>query len=267
MTYQPIVPAGGLVGWSFLTRTLNTQTETFSKSPEIMRDTEYFQQNVKNARTAEDLVSDRRLMRVALGAFGLESDIDSRAFIQKVLEGGTEKPEALANRLSDKRYKEFAAALGFGNTGGARTASPSWARGIVSKFQRQQFEVAVGAQDQSMRLAMDAKRNMPDIANLAGKDETRWFKIMGNPPLRQVFETALGLPSSFAQADLDTQVVEFSDRAKRQLGISDLSDLADPDIQDLVIQRFLLRDQMASFSQQSSGAVALTLLQSMPRRF
>jgi len=267
MTHEPVVPTGGLIGWSYLARTLDSQTDRFSKSPEILRDTQYFEKNITNARSAEALVSDRRLMRVALGAFGLESDIDSRAFVQKILEGGTKEPDALANRLSDKRYRDFADAFGFGNPGGARTASPGWARDIVSKFQRQQFEVAVGNQDQSMRLAMDAKRNMPDIASVKGKDETRWFKIMGNPPLRQVFETALGLPTSFGQADLDTQVAEFSNRAKRQLGIEDLSRLADPKVQDALIQRFLLRDQVKSFSQQSPGAVALTLLQSMPRRF
>ena len=267
MSYQPIVPTGGLVGWSYLSRTLETQTSNFSRNPEIVRDTEYFRQNISSVRSAEDLVSDRRLLRVALGAFGLQSDIDSRAFIQKVLEGGTDDPEALANRLADKRYGDFATEFGFGNATGARTGSPSWAARMVSNFQRQQFEVAVGDQDASMRLAMDAQRTMPEIGAVQGTDETRWFKIMGNPPLRQVFETALGLPTSFAQADLDVQVAEFSDRARRQLGIEDLTDLTDPDVQDAVIQRFLLRDQVNTFAQQSPSSVALTLLQSMPRRF
>ncbi|WP_324753309.1 DUF1217 domain-containing protein [Roseovarius sp. Pro17] len=267
MTYQPIVPAGGLIGWSFLSRTLGQQTDAFSKSPEISRDTEYFEKNIKNAHTAEDLVSDRRLMRVALGAFGLEADLNSKAFVQKILEGGTQDTGALATKLSDERYRDFAKAFGFGNTGGARTGSKSWARDIVAKFRRQQFEVSVGNQDQSMRLAMDAKRNMPEIASIDGKNETRWLKIMGNPPLRQVFETALGLPASFAQADLDTQIAEFSDRANRQLGLGDLRDLANEDAQDALIERFLLRDQVKSFSLQSSGSIALTLLQSAPRRF
>ncbi len=267
MTYQPVVPAGGLIGWAFLSRTLEAQTEVFVKSPEISRDTEYFEKNIENAKTAKDLVSDRRLLRVALGAFGLEADLDSRAFVQKILEGGTESSSALATRLSDERYRDFAKAFGYGNPSGALTGSPTWARGIVAKFRTQQFEVAVGDQDESMRLAMDAKRTMPDIATQASSNETRWLKIMGNPPLRQVFETALGLPSGFAQADLDTQIIEFSDRAKRQLGLSDLSDLADPEVQNAVIERFLLRDQVKDFAVQSSGSIALTLLQSAPRRF
>ncbi|MFX0542065.1 DUF1217 domain-containing protein [Roseovarius sp. S4756] len=267
MSFQPIVPATGLIGWNYLSRTLESQSENHSKTPEIRRDTEYFEQNIKSVNSAEDLVSDRRLLRVALGAFGLDADIDSRAFIQKVLEGGTEETTSLANRLSDDRYEDFANAFGFGNSGGVRTSSTTWTKDIVAKFQRQQFEVAVGDQDESMRLAMDAKRNLPDVADVSGSDETRWYKIMGNTVLRQVFETALGLPASFSQADLDTQVAEFSDRARRQLGLDDLSSLADPGVQESIIERFLLRDQVQAISVQSSGAVALTLLQSAPRLY
>ncbi|HEY9038382.1 MAG TPA: DUF1217 domain-containing protein [Roseovarius sp.] len=265
MSFQPALATGGLVGWSFLNRTLVQQTTAFEKSPVIQRDTEYFEKNISKAVTAEDLVSDRRLLRVALGAFGLSDDINSNAFIRQILESGTEDNDALANRLSDVRYREFSKAFGFGDAGGARTGSPSWAGGITARFRQLEFEVAIGNQDQSMRLAMDAKRNMPDIANVTGNDETRWLKIMGNPPMRQVFETALGLPPGFAQADLDTQVEEFSDRAKRQLGLDSLSSLSDPAVQEAIIKRFLIRDQIEAFRAQSSGSVALTLLQNAPR--
>lgn len=267
MSYQPVLVSGGLIGWSFLNRTLDQQTKSFDKTPEIRRDTEYFEKNIADIRTAEDLVSDRRLLRVALGAFGLSDDLNNKAFVRKILEGGTKNTDALANKLSDIRYRELSKAFGFGDAGGALTGSQNWARSITARFRQLEFEVAVGDQDQSMRLAMDAKRNMPDIAKQACKEETRWFKIMGNPPLRQVFETALGLPSSFAQADLDTQVAEFSDRAKRQLGLDSLTDLSDTDVQEAVVERFLIRDQIKNFQSQSSANVALTLLQNSRRIF
>lgn len=267
MTFQPVLPLGGLAGWAFLNRTLASQTEAFSGSAVISRDTAYFEENIAKARTAEDLVSDRRLMRVALGAFGLDGDLDSKAFIRQILEGGTQKTDALATKLADDRYRDFADAFGYGNSDGARTGAKGFATDITARFRRLQFEVAVGDQDQGMRLAMDAKRTMPGIAALDGSDETKWFKVMGNPPLRQFFETALGLPASFAQADLDTQVAEFSARAQRQLGLNSLADLADADKRDSVIERFLLRDQMKAFEVQSAGSIALTLLQSAPRLF
>ncbi|MBZ8117531.1 DUF1217 domain-containing protein [Roseovarius sp. LXJ103] len=267
MTYQPVLPSGGLVGFSFLTRTLNTQTAAFNNSAPIARDTAYFEANIGEVKTAEDLVSDRRLLRVALGAFGLSDDINSRAFVQQILEGGSEANDALANRLADDRYSDFAEAFGFGNPSGARTAEPGFTSDIISKFRAREFEVAVGNQDQSMRLALDAERSLPAIAALTGTEETRWLKIIGNPPLRKVFEAALGLPQSFGTIDLDKQVEVFRDRASRQLGISSLTELAEPEQRDALVQRFLIMDQVNSFSSQSSGSVALTLLQSMPRRF
>ena len=51
--------------------------------------------------SAEALVKDRRLLTVALGAFGLDGEIDKKFFIRKVLEGGTEASDSLANRPYD----------------------------------------------------------------------------------------------------------------------------------------------------------------------
>src|SRR6056297_1893238 len=84
MTFSPVVPTGGLVGWSLLDRTMERQTELFNKSPQIVRDTEYFEKTIDTIKTAEDLVADRRLLRVALGAFGLQDQINSKAFIRKI---------------------------------------------------------------------------------------------------------------------------------------------------------------------------------------
>ncbi|MEM9127018.1 MAG: flagellar protein, partial [Pseudomonadota bacterium] len=89
MTFQPVIPSGGVVGWRFLQRTYEAQIDSFSQSGVNQRETQYFLENISNVLTAEDLVSDRRLLQVALGAFGLEEDLDNRFFIQKILQDGT----------------------------------------------------------------------------------------------------------------------------------------------------------------------------------
>lgn len=109
--FQPVLPLSGLPGWVLLNRTLESQTQAFNASPQIVRDTDYFVENIANVRSAEDLVSDRRLLTVALGAFGLDEDINNRALIQKVLEDGTADPASLANRLADDRYARFSEAF------------------------------------------------------------------------------------------------------------------------------------------------------------
>ena len=90
---------------------------------------------------------------------------------------------------------------------------------------------------------------------------------MGTPPLRKVFETAPGLPEGFVGLDIDHQLDTFKDRASSQLGISNISDLADESAREEVVQKFLVRDQISSFNAQSSGSIALTLLQSVPQYF
>ena len=267
MTFQPLVPATGLVGWVFLTNSMDRQTDVFNKSPELVRDTDYFTANIREIETADALVNDRRLLRVALGAFGLQDDINNRAFIQRILEEGTKDDDALANRLTDSRYKELADAFSFDRLIGPRTQNESFAGEIIDLFRARSFEVAVGQQDEALRLALNASRELGEIVIKDESEDARWFTILGQQPLRKVLETALGLPSAFSQLDLDRQLEEFKDRASRQLGIEKLEDLGDQEALDKLIERFLLRDQAAAFSVQSSGSIALTLLQSATQPF
>lgn len=267
MNFQPLVPLGGLPGWVLLNNTLERQTEVFNKSPLIARDTDYFEQNIGKVQTAEQLVDDRRLLRVALGAFGLGDDLNSQALIKRILEEGTVERDALANRLADERYKKFTDAFGFGEPALPRTQLAGFGREITDKYRALEFEVAVGEQNESLRLAMNAQRELSDIVAGDDSENAKWFAIMGNPPLRKVFEVALGLPTSFGQVDIDRQLETFKSLASRQLGIESLSDLAAEDTKEEFIRRYLLRDQVASFQIQSSNSIALTLLQSAPNYF
>lgn len=263
MMFQPIIPTGGLVGWSFLNRTLEKQTAAYEASADIQRDTEYFAEKIGDITTAEQLVSDRRLLGVALGAFGLQDDIDNRYFVRKILEDGTLKADALAVRLADDRYQSFSKAFGFGDYGIPRTRLSTFAEEISELYHARSFEVAVGEQDENLRLALNATRELADLVADPGSDDTKWFRVMGNAPLRQVFETALGLPNAFGQIDLDQQLTQFRDKALTQLGDAEISQFSDPDQIARLVQRFLVRAQLEEVQTSGSGSVALTLLQSV----
>ncbi|WP_136635976.1 DUF1217 domain-containing protein [Pseudooceanicola onchidii] len=261
MTYQPILAGSGIVGWNILNKTMDVQRKTFDASPQIVRDTDYFEAKIGEIKSAEELVSDRRLLRVALGAFGLGDDINNKAFIQRVLEGGTIDDDALANRLTDSRYKAFAKAFGFGDFDTPSTVLSDFGPKITEKFRRHSFEIAVGEQDDSLRLALNAEREIVDLAARKVSNTTKWLQIMGTPALRQVFEGALGMPSSFGQLDIDQQLEIFQDRADRQLGTAEVSELADPEMMTKLVQRFLLRSQVSEFQTASSGSIAISMLQ------
>ena len=260
MSYAPILGGTGLTAWAVLNRTMDVQRKTFDASAEIARDTDYFEAKIGEINTAEELVGDRRLLRVALGAFGLQDDINNKAFIRKILEGGVIDPKSLANKLSDSRYRDFSKAFGF-ELGTPNSKLSDFAPKIVEKFRRQSFEVAVGEQDDSLRLALNAQRSLDEIAGANSTNTTKWLKIMGNAPLRKVFETALGLPSSFGQWDLDQQLEEFKDRADRQLGSADISQFTEPEAVEKLVQRYLMRTQIAEIQTASSGSIAVSMMQ------
>lgn len=266
MSFAPVLPFGGLAGWSFLKRTMEKQAESFHAAPQRQRDEDYFREKIGAVSTAEDLVSDRRLLRVALGAFGLEADINNGFFIRKVLEDGTLTDGALSNRLADKQYRAFSAAFGFGDFVTPRTKLSDFAEGILKDYRARQFERAVGDQNDDLRLALNAERELQKLAKRDASDETLWFTIMGNPPLRQVFETALGLPKSFAALDLDRQLGDMRDRAARQFGDRTVRQFAEPENLEKLLRNFLLRSEVQAVSVGFSPAAgALQLLQSAQR--
>jgi hypothetical protein len=262
MSYTPAIPFGGYAGWAFLNRTKASQTAVLTQTAQYKRDEDYFRANIGKIDTAEQLVGDRRLLGVVLGAFGLENDINNKFFIQKVLADGTFKPEALSNKLADKQYQKLSAAFGFGDLPSPRSKMSDFADKILAQYRTRQFETAVGTQNESLRLALNLQRELPEIAGKTGSSENaKWFSIMGSTPLRTVFQTALGLPSSTATLDLDQQLTIFKSRAKAQFGSENLSQFTDSAAVDKLIRRYLMRSELENFAQSGAGNTALTLLQ------
>ena len=260
MSYQPVIPLGGLAGWRFLQRTEAKQQASFDKSADVSRDAAWFEEKIGGVASAADLMADRRLLKVALTAFGLDGEIDKKAFIRKVLEEGTTDPAALASRLTDKSFAKLSDAFGFGAADGPYTAGAGFAAKIVAAYKARVFEAAVGDADNDMRLAMNFRREIADLAG-QGEEGASWYGVLGSKPLRQVFEAAFGLPAAFAQVDIDRQRDVLAERTGRLLGGDTLAVFRDPEAVEKLLTRFLARAQIAAgASTTTPGAAALTLL-------
>lgn len=81
----------------------------------------HYVSNITNVKSINDLMADSRLLRVAMGAFGLDSTIETPERVREMLEGGVTDPDSPANRSADKRYASFVAAFDFGAHGEATT--------------------------------------------------------------------------------------------------------------------------------------------------
>jgi hypothetical protein len=259
--FQPIIPISGLGGWRFLQQTYDSQFEAFTQSAQLQRDGDYFRENIGNVESAEDLVSDYRLLSVVLGAFSLHDDINSQFFIRKILEEGTTNEDSLANRFTDPNYKELSAAFGFGPGETLKIGEPLFAEKIVSQYEAIEFEIAAGDQNESMRFALYAEREMGVLAADDMSNDAKWYTIMADAPLRNIFEKALNLPSSFGEIDLEQQLGVFQERANKEFGTDDLSAFSDPTLVQDLITKYVVRNQIADFNATfSSNAIALTLL-------
>lgn len=261
MTFSPIVPFGGYTGWAFLKRTMPTQRAASDGTPTMKRDEDYFRAKIGKINSAEELVADRRLLQVALGAYGLESDINNKFFVKKVLADGTLTDGALANRLANKQYEKLSAAFGFGDFSTPRNKLSDFADKTLALYKQRQFETAVGEQNGDYRIALNAERELPALAKKSGSEDTLWYTVLGNIPLRRVFEGALGLPKSFGSIDLDQQLAAMKNRLEARTGSNSLRQFSDPAKLENIIRRFLVQSDISNSSSQTPQSSALELLQ------
>lgn len=261
MSFQPILPSGGYVGWRFLERTIERQQAQHAATPMAQRDEARFREKIGQIDNARALTNDRQLLRVALTAFGLKDDLPNRAFIQRVLESPTSERGSFVNRLADRRYQAMAAAFGFGEAEGPRTREPDFADRVLAQFRDRSFEAAVGEQDSSMRMALALQRDLAEIAQREGSDRAHWLRVLGTPNLRKVFETAFALPSAFGAQGLDRQVEIMQRRSRAAFGESSISQFTDSDKRQALIRRFFIGEQVSQVSTMSRSSTALALLQ------
>ena len=251
MSYVPAIPLSGVAGWRFLERTAGAQQAAFEKSAEVKREIAYFEEKIGSVTSAADLVADRRLLKVALTAFGLEDKIDQKAFIRKVLEEGTtarrarrqaDRPgvEEPLRRLRLRRQRRA-----------ARPARPASPAKIVSAYKTRAFEAAVGEADDNLRLAMNFKREIASLAT-EGEEGRAGTRSSARSRCARSSRPPTGCPSAFVNIDIDRQRDILADKTDQVFGSDTLSVFADPAAVEKMITRFLARAQMAAGAQRTS---------------
>jgi len=200
-----------------LTKTL-TQNDAMVK-----RDTEYYQANISKVKTIDDLMKDYRLYSYAMKAYGLEDMIYAKAFMKKVLTEGVTDTKSMANKMTDKRYLEFAKAFDFVAKGDKATSEASATTEAVSKYYQQTLEKKEGEQNEGVRLALYFKRKASSVTTTMG--------LLADKALLKFVQTTFNIPTGASKADLDLQVRNL----EKHINIKDLQD---PKKVDKLIQRF-----------------------------
>ncbi len=201
-----------------------TQTaERLAERTETARQIDEWRSTITSVKSVDALVDNPRLYRFAMTAFGLESQIFAKGLIRKVLNEGTEDPLAMANKLTDKRFKAFAEAFSFKDGEAPSTSDPVAMERIVNRFVVHKLETSVGEDTPGARLALYFEREAPKL--------TSWFQVLADRALSEVVRTVLRLPQEVAGLNID----RYADILEERL---DLEDFQDPEKLDKFIKRF-----------------------------
>ncbi len=180
--------------------------------PAVKSATAYYEANIGGVTSIKDFVDNYRLLSYALDAFGLGDQINAKALVTQVLQGGVSNPKSLANTLPNSNWRAFAAAFNFAN-GGSSPSSANAVKTTTSDYAEQQLESDQGAQNGvGVQLALYFQRVAPTVNNEYG--------ILADPNLLEVAQTIFGLSPSTSAESLSTQAQTLS----RLMPVSDLKD-------------------------------------------
>lgn len=198
-------------------------TDRVARQPQIAREVDYYLAKIGNVKTADEFVADRRLVSVALTAFGIGNMVYAKAFVRKLVAEGTDDRNAFANRLADQRYLEFAKTFDFKRYGGATTAFAAAQKGVADKYIRQNLETQAGSSNEGVRLALYFERHAPNLESVSA--------VLADKAMTQVVRTMLGLPETFSLYGIDKQISILERRL-------DIDDLKSPDKLKKHVERF-----------------------------
>ncbi|WP_102958735.1 DUF1217 domain-containing protein [Mangrovicella endophytica] len=231
--------------YALISRDLSTSLTRTSKEPAVERASEDYLSELSKVTSIDDFLKNDKVYRFAMKAFGLEDMTYAKGFMRKVLTEGVTSSDSFANKLTDKRYREFATAFNFAVNGADTTKSDVLKQPVVAKYLRQTMEENAGATNEGTRLALYFERKATTI--------TSAFSILADKALLQVVQTAFNIPATTSSMDIDKQAAMIEKRL-------DVADLKDPAKLKKFIGQFLaMYDMNTATSNPAAANPALAL--------
>jgi len=238
------IPA--LTAWKQLEKSGAAIQARFSKQATVQQKVTAAENAVTKAKTIDELLNNRRFMEFALSAYGLESEIDKKGLLARVLKSDLNKKDSLAYRVNDPRFLELTRALQFQSLGTNNIKTPAVFEALKQRYLKSEFEKSQGEQSPGLREALYFKGN---IAAATGSI----YSILGDRTLREVVTKTLGIPREFAVQSVETQAATVSRKI-------DISKFKDKVFVDKFIQRYLNTVDQETSSKSGTQSLYSTLL-------
>ena len=187
---------------------------TEAKQPQVLRDVAAFTKAVQSATSAKQLLANPAVMKVLLTANGLGSQIGYPALAQQALLSDPNNPTSLANQLSSTNAQWLATAqtYDFANQGLSIIQNPKVINTLANGYAEVLWRQSLDAQTPGLSNALDFIQN--------AKNFTSAVQLLGDPVIRNVVTTALGIPQQIAYQPLAAQEQAIT----AQLDVANLQD-------------------------------------------
>jgi hypothetical protein len=216
-----------------------------ASEPMVKAQTKYYQDNIGNIKTPEDLVNNYRLFSYVMTAFGLGDQLYAKAMIQKVLDQGVGSTRNLAYTLNNPKILALAQTFDFAANGAATTSSDAVKTGVVNQYIEQQLETDQAQTEPGVQLALYFKNHASSI--------TSTYSILADKNLLTVVQTALAISPYMSLMDVDRQ----ASMLKAKVNVADFQD---PVKLDKFIQRFSAMYDINNASSSSSSTAPNAML-------
>ncbi|MFM8800521.1 MAG: DUF1217 domain-containing protein [Tagaea sp.] len=186
-----------VVAWQQLEKTGSQQRERWGKQPSVQREIEYAEKFAAKVKNPEEMINDRRFMSFVLSAFGLESEVDKKGLLRKVLMSDLTDVNSYANRMNDARFKELAQRLDLKGSGVDLVKSEATLTSLTLRYKKNEFDKAQGQATPGMREAIYFKEN-------AARMKSPW-DVLGDRTMREVVFKVYDLPREVAIQSVESQ--------------------------------------------------------------
>ena len=216
-----------------------------AKEPETLRDVAAFRKAVGRASSIEKALENPDVLKVLLTANGLSDKLAYPALARKVLLSDPSDPNSLVNRLGDGRWNSVVKAFDFAAKGLSALQDPKTVNTLADGYVEVSWRKGLQKTTPGLADALDFRERAAKF--------TSAIDILGDPVLRRVVTTALGIPQEIAFQELPAQEKAITNRL-------DISRLQDRKFVDALSQRYLLEKQKAGPpAQPDLGTLAMQL--------
>jgi len=229
--YNGGTAAAGLSGQNPITALNNAETnqtqdiKATAAQPAVQRAISAFAKAVQSATSPQQLLSNPTVMQVLLTANGLADQIPYTALAQRTLLSNASDTASLANQLTDTRWKPVVQTYDFAKKGLSVIQNPKVIATIANGYAEITWRNSLNATTPGLSNALTFRQNAASVTNVD--------QILGDPVLRSVVTTTLGIPLQIAFQPLEAQQKAIT----AQL---DITKLQDPKFVAQFAQRYLI---------------------------